>query len=147
MTTIYDKAIQSVREGAGFTVDFNTRSLKINRRYIIKNGEYEGNLGGESSDVLSDIEHLYDRYRNSIPSARNDNRTKRYFQALPEHKLSDDDMMFGTYREEAQLALELFILIQVINNNLKWDEFAKDKWFWQSPNHSSLIIIKNWFNF
>ena len=32
----------------------------------------------------------------------------------------------------------------ILNGSLKWDEFAKDKWFWQCPSAKELIILKEW---
>ena len=145
MKTIYDTAILSVANGARFWISFKERSLKINGKYVIKDGKYEGELGCKVLSPISEIERLYDRYNHSVPSERSSNKKHRYFRALPEHLLSDEDMMFGVHREEAQIALELFVLCQVLQGTFQWDEFALDKWFWQSPNHPSLIILKNWF--
>ena len=45
MNNIYQKAIQAVEDGANFKVDFQSRSLKLNGKFIIQNGKYEGELG------------------------------------------------------------------------------------------------------
>ncbi|MBD5306570.1 MAG: hypothetical protein HDS14_02945 [Bacteroides sp.] len=145
MQTIYYEAIAKVQNGAKFHIDFQQRSLKIDGKYVIKNGEYEGELGLEASlDPLLTITQLFLRYQHSLPSERSDNKRYRYFNALPEHELTDDDMLYGEPRETAQIKLELYVLIMILNGSLKWDEFAKDKWFWQSPNVKDLIILKEW---
>ena len=145
MQTIYYEAIAKVQNGAKFHIDFQRRSLKIDGKYVIKNGEYEGELGLEATLApLLTITQLFLRYQHSLPSERSDNKRYRYFNALPEHELTDDDMLYGEPRETAQIKLELYVLIMILNGSLKWDEFAKDKWFWQSPNVKDLIILKEW---
>ncbi len=145
MQSIYYEAIEKVENGARFHVDFQQRSLKIDGKYVIKSGEYEGELGLEvSTNPLPAITQLFLRYQHSLPSERSDNKRYRYFNALSEHELTDDDMLYGEPREIAQIKLELYVLIMILNGSLKWDEFAKDKWFWQSPNVKDLIILKEW---
>ena len=145
MTNIYKESIEKVEQGSRFSVNFIEHSLKIDGKYIIKNGQFDGCLGIEPSDFsLAEIERLYHRYNHSIPSARSDNKRRNYFRALPEHELDDEDMLYGEHRETAQIALELYLLVAIINQSIVWDEFAKDKWFWQSPNEPSLIILKKW---
>lgn len=148
MKNIYQETIEKVGKGSRFTVNFKDKSLKVDGKYIIKNGKYEGNLGIEKTDdnVLDVIETLYTRYYHSIPSARSDSKQRSYFRALPEHELSDEDMLYGIHREVAQVALELFVLCSIINGSLVWSEFADNKWFWQSQNYPSLIILKQWIN-
>lgn len=147
MNNIYNNTIQEVKEGAKFNVNFESKSLRINGKFIIKDGHFEGDLGIEKipiAEALSEIETLYSRYYHSIPSERDNVTSKFYFQALKEYELSDIDMLFGEHRQEAQIKLELYILCLILNGSLVWDEFAKDKWFWQSPNYPSLIILKKW---
>ena len=52
MNTIYPDAVQAVEEGAKFTVDFPSRSLKVDGKQIIQNGNYEGSLGVEPCTCL-----------------------------------------------------------------------------------------------
>lgn len=145
MDNIYQEAVDEVINGARFRIDFINRSLKIGKHYIIKDGEYDGELGLSKPDnPLEEIERLFNRYHHSMPSERSENKRKTYFRALPEHELSEEDMLFGEPREVAQIKLELCILILILNDTLVWDEFAKGKWFWQSPKHKELIILKEW---
>lgn len=62
MNNIYKESIQAVEDGANFKVDFQSRSLKVNGKYVIRNGEYEGELGVPdcSEDVFSQM------WKNSI---------------------------------------------------------------------------------
>lgn len=149
MENIYKETLAKVTEGARFSVNFEKRSLRINGKYVIKDGKYEGELGISqlpTTEVLKGIEKLYHRYRHSIPSERSDARRKTYFQAIAEHELSDDDMFYGERRDNAQIALELYVLCSILNGSLVWDDFAKGKWFWKSPNEDGLILLNQWFN-
>lgn len=147
MNNIYEETLIKVAQGARFSVNFEQQSLKVDGRYIIKNGHYKGDLGvppASLQSVLNHIDRLYQRYRHSIPSERSEAKRKTYFRALSEHELSDDDMLFGQRREDAQVALELYVLCMILNGSLKWDEFAPQKWFYKSPNAEGLIILKTW---
>lgn len=149
MEKIYQETIAKVEAGARCRVNLERMDLRINGKYVIKHGKYEGNLGIEpttSEESLQEIERLYERYRHSIPSERSDAQRKVYFQALAEYELSDDDMFYGERRDVAQIALELYVLCAILNNSLVWDEFAPGKWFWKSQNQSGLILLKKWFN-
>lgn len=145
MQNIYTDSIKQISQGSRFHINFQKRNLKINGHYIIKEGEYEGDLGFNlTSEPLSEITHLFSRYLHSIPSERSESKKHRYFYALPEHKLSDEDMLYGEPRELAQFKLELYILMLILTNSLNWNDIAKDKWFWQSPEEKDLIILKEW---
>lgn len=148
MQNLYPKIIERVADGARFSVNLQRRSLKLNGKYIIKDGKYNGDLGVELTNPIQQIEHLYERYRHSIPSERNDNRHRHYFQALPENKLDEEDMLYGIPREIAAAELEVFILLALITGALTWamltDNDPKATWFWKSSNEPSLIIFKHW---
>ena len=45
MDNIYQKIVRAVEDGARFKIDFQLRNLKLNGKYIIQNGRYEGELG------------------------------------------------------------------------------------------------------
>lgn len=145
MESIYNQAIAKVDMGARFHVNYQNRSLKIDGKYVIKDGKYEGDLGVEPTvNPLPIIAQLFLRYQHSIPSERSDNKRARYFIPLPEHELDDDDMLYGENREVAQIRLELYVLGVILNGSFKWDEVAKGKWFWQSPTNKDLIILREW---
>lgn len=146
MDNIYQKATQAVEDGAKFKVDFISRSLKLNGKYIIQDGKYESELGMPScneEELLSNLEKLYHRYKHSVPSERSENKSRHYFKALLERELSDDAMLYGERREKAQLELELYLLCQIING-FKWNHETMGKWFWQSKTDKDLVILKSW---
>lgn len=145
MYNIYEETIKKVEQGSRFSVNFQQRSLKIDEKYVIKNGKYEGECEIEQDGYsLEIITQLFVRYHHSVPSERSVSKRKNYFIALPEQKLSDEDMLYGEAREVAQIKLELYVLLAIMTGTLKWDDFAKDKWFWQSPYHKDLIMLKDW---
>lgn len=148
MENIWNEAQEKVHNGSTFRINLEKRDLVIDGKYIIKDGKYEGELGYDTKfpavALLAMIEEYYWQYLHSVPSARSEAKYRRYFRALPEHELSEDDMLYGEHRDITQLRLELFILIIILQNTLAWDEFAKGKWFWQSNKYKSLIILRQW---
>lgn len=142
---IYQESIKAVENGARFLVDFSTKTLKINKKTIINNGVYDGELGVSlcsEQECLSQIEGLYIKYKHSQPSERSESKSHKYFKALPESELDDEDMLFGCQRDVAQIALELYVLCQILNG-FKWSE-TMGKWFWQSDADKDLILLKKW---
>lgn len=147
MKEIYLKTIQAVADGARFSVNFRLRNLRVNGAYVIKHGEYEGDINTpfDDSPPLEVIENLYEAYKYSRPTQRSESVKRKYFIALPEDKLSDEDLIFGESRDVAQIQLELFLLVCMIKNTLKWEDFADGQWFWKSPNIEGLILLQKWF--
>lgn len=146
MDNIYQEAVQTVEKGAGFSVDFPSRTLKVGGKQIIQDGKYEGSLGVEpctEAEFLSRVERLYHIYKHSVPSERSERRLKRYFKALPERELSDDAMLYGRRRDRAQIELELYLLCQILHG-LKWNPDTMGRWFWQSPTDKDLVILRQW---
>ena len=147
MSNIYLETIERVCLGARFSVDLQGRNLKVDGKYVIKNGEYEGELGiapVTTQEMLEKIETLYQKYKHSIPSERSEAKRNVYFKALREHELDNDDMLYGETRDKAQVSLELYILICILNGCFKWDEITTGSWFWQSENDKDLVILRNW---
>lgn len=141
--------VQQVREGAKFRVDFATRSLWLNGKRVIDHGEYDREKFAfhpalfSIEDVLHCAENLYHRYYNSLPSERNDHKRLRYFLALDERELTDNDVLYGESREVAQAELEIFILLRLMDGSLTWhNEWGK--WYWQSSAYPTFIILRQW---
>ena len=63
-------------------------------------------------------------------------RTSR-FKALPESELTDDDMLYGVSREQAEKDLE---------KALQGFAMPADagSWFWQSENDKDLVVLRSW---
>lgn len=146
MNNIYHEAVQAVEEGAKFSIDFSSRSFKLGGKSVIRNGQYEGELGVEpctEEEFFANVEDLYRRYKHSIPSERSESRSRRYFTALPEKDLDDEDMLYGQRRDKAQVALELYFLCQILSG-LKWNPETMGRWFWQSKQDKDLVLLRQW---
>lgn len=149
MENIMQEALAAIQDGAGFKVNFQERTFSLNGKDIVKNGEYEGNLGTSEKceDFIEHLESLYDRYVHSVPTAKDNTKGKRYFIAKPEHLLDMEDMMYGERRPEARFKLEFTLLAYILSGRVDWDIFTKghtNKWFWQSTKYPTFIILKHW---
>ena len=91
-------------------------------------------LGPEATSIEA-LEAAYEVYKHSIPSERTMHRTARFY-ALPESELSDEDMLYGMSREQAEAALEAALA------DFAYPEDAG--WFWQSKNDPDLVVLRSW---
>ena len=144
--TIYDKAIEAVKAGAKFKIDLVNRSFSIGKKYLIDKGKYEGKLIDNDGFSISTLEALYQVYKHSRPSERSERKQKFYFRALRTDELEEDDMLYGTDREVAQIELELYLLCWILSGLFVWDEETMGRWFWQSDNDKDLVILRSWID-
>ena len=140
-----ESILTALREGVPFRFDFESRSVRLGRKTLT--AEMIDTRGFNPKDPIVTLEVLYALYRKSVPSRRNDAKKSRYFVALPEKELSDQDLMYGEDRDYAQGALELHLLICILTGAIDWNarEDFKGKWFWKSENHPDLILLRRWF--
>ena len=146
MENLFDKAFCAVMDGAKFSVDLKTRTLKVGGEVLVENGKTDIPIGGvvdTPERFLYNVEDNYRLYKHSVPSERSESKRKRYFIALPERELSDEDMLYGMPRDVAQAQLELYILCQLLLGMQGQEEWGK--WFWQSPNDKDLVLLREWF--
>ena len=147
MRNVFETVCREVNvNGAKFLVDFKKRSLKLNDEYLIKDGEVLIERGMPlyvPENFLFHVRDFYVTYRHSIPSERSESRNWNYFMALPERELSDQDMLYGRYRETCRAELEVYILCCMIEG-AKWDE-SWGKWFWHDTDEPNLILLRTWF--
>lgn len=149
---IYSEALEKVRNGEPFYINFEKRTMKVGRNKIIDNGEYD--TSKELHDykihdlqvLLHMIEDLYRLYKYSLPSERSDSKRRKYFKALSADELTDEQMMFGMSREVAQFMLEAFVLCAILSGDFAWDEELYGKWFYESKSDPDLIILRNWID-
>ncbi len=150
--TIREEFIQRVAEGEQFYVNFEKRTMKVGKDYLIKDGEYdttrELTLKISTYNALRIIEDFYPHYKYSLPSERSDSKRHKYFKALPIEEIDDERLLSSERREIAQATLESFILCMIINGSLVWDKVLEEdpnaKWFWQSKKDPDLVILKKW---
>lgn len=147
--TIYEELIERVFNGETFHIDFENRTIKVGKTYLVKDGLYDENriLFGEKSlemsDIMKFIEHMYYSYKYSLPSERNDNKRKKYFKALSINEIPDELLMTAERREVAQAKLEGYLLCLVMDNHLKWNDLSNG-WFYQSVSDPDLVILRSW---
>lgn len=147
--TIYTELMQRVDSGENFYIDFETRTMKVGKQFLIKNGEYDAERAlsfKPTMGVMQIIEELYHSYKYSLPSERNSNKRKKYFKALSADEMTDRQLAIGCKRDGAQARLEGFILCMILNGHLTWDEDTMGKWFWQSKNDTDLVILRGWID-
>lgn len=113
---------QAVELGSRFTVNFEKRTLRLDRELVSLDDVNILPLNG--SVMLREIERYYQQYKHSIPSERSESHRRCYFKALPEKDLSDHDMLYGVSREVARCQLEVFVLLMLFDGQLQW----QSKW-------------------
>ena len=113
--TAYDALVRSLSAVQGFRV--------------------QGSSEETTATYIEELEAAYAVYKHSIPSEKTINRTARFY-ALPESELSDEDMLYGTPREEAERELEKALAGFTMPEG--------SGWFWQSPNDPDLVVLKSW---
>lgn len=136
----YEEIISKVEDGEKFFTNLEKRTFRLDGKLI---DLQEIEMPECSTDAMTVIESLYESYKHSIPSERSESHRRKYFCALPEKELSDNDMLYGERRETARCRLELFVLMAIVDGRLTWrDEWGT--WFWQSPHDKDLIIFRQW---
>lgn len=135
--------LNEIQQGVPYNVNLEKRQIKLGKKSLSTD---ELDLEDfREENPLQQIESNYSLYKHSIPSERSDARRKRYFNPLPESKLSADDLLYGEEREYAQARLELHLLACIITGAITWDTASMGKWFWQSPNDPDLVLLRKWF--
>lgn len=146
--SIYEELNHQVFLGCPFSVDFEKRNIKVDKKYLVKNGEWDEErqllpVELQDVDILKTIEDMYFKYKYSLPSERNDGKRKRYFKAAKMEEIPDAMLWNSDYREREQAKLEGFILCSILSGKFKWTE-DMGKWFYQSKNDPDLVILKSW---
>lgn len=158
----YLDIIKSVANGSSFSINLNKKNLRINGKYIIKNGQFCPKKDGTPSefsgcaaemfsdktieDIRSDIRTLYDDYKYSRPTERSGKKTRTAFRALSYDELPDE-ALYNEARDVAQCALEFYILLLAMSRRVEWGEFVANPnyHFYKDEIDGDLIILKDWF--
>ena len=114
--------------------DTLVRSLSLDVRCKMEDVSHQPSVIEHQTSIEA-LEAAYAVYKHSIPSEKTMHRTARFY-ALPESELSDDDMLYGVSREEAEAALEFALA------DFAYPEDAG--WFWQSKNDPDLVVLRSW---
>ena len=150
--TIYHELIERVSNGETFHIDFEKRTMKVGKKFLIKDGQYDTTRKLNSTTdaicpmelILAIIESKYRHYKHSLPSERSDKKRRTYFKAFSMEELTDEQLMRAERREIAQARLEGYILCMILENKFVWDENKLGKWFWESKEDEDLVILKKW---
>lgn len=144
--TLYEQIIEHVNNGAHFSIGLEERTVRINGRTFFTEQDYRSGhllyplytqeIAGQN------LEELYAQYYRSVPSHRSAYH-RSYFKALPEEKLTNEDMLYGKPREVAQCELELFLLFSIVDHRFSWQP-DWGTWFWQSTKYPSFVILRSW---
>jgi hypothetical protein len=144
---IFNELVQKVSDGKTFYINFETKTLKVGKTYLVKNGEYDKERLGwvkvDQCTVMETIERLYNEYKFALPSERSDSKRRTYFKSLPIEEIPDSKLFNAERREVARARLEGYILCSVLYGNLTWDE-SWGSWFYQSSNDPDLVILRSW---
>lgn len=150
--TIFKELVERVSDGETFHIDFEKRTMRVGKDFLIKNGEYDTSriLFNEPDDscpmelILGTVEVLHRRYKYSLPSERSDNKRRIYFKALSMEEIPDDELFGAERREVAKSKLEGFILCMILEGRFVWNESTMGRWFYQSKDDSDLVILRKW---
>jgi hypothetical protein len=126
--------MQDALRTARSAYDTLVRSLSLDGRWKMEDGSHHPSAISHQTSVEA-LEAAYEVYKHSIPSEKTMQRTARFY-ALPESDLSDDDMLYGMPREQAEAALEFAL------SDFAYPEDAG--WFWQSKNDPDLVVLRQW---
>lgn len=139
--SIYSDLLERVERGAKYKIDLVQKTLKIDGRTIILEGNLidENDVGnGNPWEIL---ETLYLSYKRSVPNTHQ-NGNKPYFKSDSVEDLTDDEIAFNEPRGLAQFALECYVLFASVLGKLKMGN--KNYWFWQSKNYPECVVLREW---
>lgn len=126
-------------------IDLDTHTLKKGRTILILNGVPQNGYKIDPSPVtLEYIEQLYEAFKYSLPNGVK--YKKNYFMALPEEKLSAEELIIGKNRSAAKEELELTLLTGILNGSLIWPE-ENTQWFMQPAleRDKDFVLLRRWF--
>ena len=153
MSSIYKDLLTVADNGGKIKVDLINKSLWVNGKQIIKEGEIHNEqdkskelinlpndlatyFGAESTNEPWDlVEIIYDEFQKSVPGKK---EVKSYFKSKSVDELTDADLAYNYDRYFASIMLEGFILLAGLKGLLKWQN--PDHWFWQGSNPNLIIL-------
>ena len=150
--SIYKELLDAADNGMKFKVDLINKSLWINKKQLIREGEiiYGSYYFIEPNDlalqfaVTADnepwniVEMLYKEFKHSVPGKHVE---KSYFKALSTDELTDHELATNYDRHFANAMLTGYILLASLQGWLTWQN--TEHWFWQG-NDKDLVVLRNW---
>lgn len=142
--SIYDALVTEVEQGKSFHIDLKKKTLKIGKKVMIDNGQYDGELIGDlPCNPWEMAERLFYNYYVSMPSQWAE-RKKSYFKAKEYEDMNEFELAAGEPRLIAQAKLEGFILCTILAKLLTWNDLF-GSWFWKSAKYPQFVLLKEWF--
>lgn len=137
MKMLYESATKEAR----IKINFRTRSIKINKKYLIKEGVIQDgyNINLSDTDPYEIIEQNYQIFKHSRPDK---NFRTSYFKAKKDEELTDEEFVHGESRSVARAILEGYIVCAVVTGKMYWKN--PEHWFWISENDEDLILKRDW---
>ena len=142
--TLYELLVQHSQEGSDkIHINLCNKTIKVGRTVIIDSGQVIKNkvFGNDFTELLTeelDIDELYEQYKYSMPSER-DNR-RHYFKALSASQLTDEQLVTGIPRLEARIRLEAYVLLASIVGKIKWSN--QNHWYWIGKDKDFVVLRK-----
>lgn len=140
-TDFINGAYAKVEEGSRFTVNFEKRTFRLDGKLVDLSGVTVKPV--REKVMINRLLGLYDDYKHSIPSERSESHRRRYFKALPEEKLSDEDFLYGEPREASRCRLELYLLLMIISGHFYWHK-EWGSWFRVYGEDKDFVILRKW---
>lgn len=144
--TLYEMLIVLSKHGyANIYINLTDKTLKVGKQKLIDHGNILKNKITIGDDIYefsglinveADINTLYQQYKYSVPSERDTGR--HYFKALSASELSDADLVLGSPRLEARIALESYVLLASLTGKLTWSN--PRHWFWRGDDKDFIIL-------
>ena len=154
--SIYKDLLDAVNNGKKFKVDLVTKSLWIDRKLAIKEGEIVHEQD-KSKELIKEtdltcmgwvnhlnenpwdwVEFLYNEFKHSVPKENSSKRS--YFKALPVDKLTDEALAYNIDRDFGIALLEGYILLSSLQGWLTWE--YGNHWFYQGTD-KDFVILRN----
>lgn len=135
---------KAVKQGKNCHVDFKTNTICVGREKVMKEGETKYDIDfAKCDDPMGELQRLFEVYKYSMPSAREEKKRRGYFRALDMDDIPDDRLVNAVERSIARARLEVWFLCSKLSGCLTWNP-EWGSFFWQSEQYPELIVLKEW---
>ena len=138
--SIYRDLLEKVERGAKFNINLVEKTLKIDGKEIVLEGNLIDETDVGSGSPFDILETLYLSFKRSVPSESH-NGNRPYFKCVSVEDLTDDEIAFNEPRSRAQFELECYVLFASVLGWLKMEN--ENHWFWQGTD-KELVVLKEW---
>lgn len=149
---IYNYAKEKVLKGSSWHVDWQRKSFRIGKEFLIKDGEIvnpKDTIGiTPEGDLLQVIDELEERFWATQHCVKGRKVHDSVFPQPKNENLSPEDELFGDYYQsffELEFSLFAYIMQGVFT---PWDtEVLGDGYFWKSKVYPKFVIYRSWTEF